>query len=327
MSIDQYLNEIVSNVDKEIFSYLKGDTKDLYEASLYLLKAGGKRLRPLILVASSDLVGGERTRAYKAAAAVEVLHNFTLIHDDIMDQDTLRRGKPTVHVVWGVPTAILAGDLLHAKAFEILNDALRGLDGERYFWALSTFSRSVIVISEGQAMDMEFEKRADVTEAEYVEMIKRKTAQLFACSSALGGIVGGGDRGAVEKLYSFGMDLGISFQIVDDILGLTADERELGKPVYSDVREGKKTILVIKALEMASDKERKIILEGLGSKDSEKVRAAAEIIKSLSLDYAYDMAERYLDRALKSLNSIEGKSEIAGMALKYLAEFTVKRRK
>ncbi len=327
MNIDQYFNDIVSNVDKEIFSYLNGDTKDLYDASLYLLKAGGKRLRPLILVSSSDLVGGERSRAYKAGAAVEVLHNFTLIHDDIMDQDTLRRGKPTVHVVWGIPTAILAGDLLHAKAFEILTDALKGLDGERYFWALSTFSKSVIIVSEGQAMDMEFEKRAQVTEGEYVEMIKRKTAQLFACSSALGGIIGGADKDTVDKLYSFGMNLGISFQIVDDILGLTADEKELGKPLYSDVREGKKTILVIKALERASDLERKTILEGLGSKDPEKVRAAAEAIKSLSLDYAYDLAEHYLDNALKSLESVESKNEIAGMALKYLAEFTVKRRK
>jgi geranylgeranyl diphosphate synthase type I len=327
MNLEEYFKEITDNVNEIIKNYIKGNTKDLYDASIYLLNAGGKRLRPLILVSSSDLLGGDRIRAYKAAAAVEVLHNFTLIHDDIMDNDNLRRGIPTVHAIWGIPLAILAGDLLHAKAFEILNDSLEGLDSKRYHWSFSTFTRSIIIISEGQAMDMEFEKRSNVSEEEYIEMIKKKTAQLFSCASSLGGIIAGADEDTVNKLSSYGLNLGISFQIIDDILGLIADEKELGKPIYSDIREGKKTILVIKALEKANSNERNTIIKGLGSKNTEDIKNAAEIIKYLSLDYAYSLAEKYLNDALNDLFSIKSSNEIAGKALKYLGEFTVKRRK
>ncbi|MFP3162904.1 MAG: geranylgeranyl diphosphate synthase [Acidianus hospitalis] len=326
MELDKYFDEIIKNVNEEIEKYIKGEPKELYDASIYLLKAGGKRLRPLITVASSDLFSGDRKRAYKAAAAVEILHNFTLIHDDIMDEDTLRRGMPTVHVKWGVPMAILAGDLLHAKAFEVLSEALEGLDSKRFYMGLSEFSKSVIIIAEGQAMDMEFENRQDVTEEEYLEMIKKKTAQLFSCSAFLGGLVSGAEDKDLELLKEFGLNLGIAFQIIDDILGLTADEKELGKPVYSDIREGKKTILVIKALSLASEAERKIIIEGLGSKDQGKIIKAAEVVKSLSLNYAYEVAEEYYQKSMKALSAI-GDNNIAGKALKYLAEFTIKRRK
>ncbi|BDC19136.1 geranylgeranyl diphosphate synthase [Acidianus sp. HS-5] len=326
MEIDKYFDEIIKSVNEEIEKYIKGEPKELYDSSIYLLRAGGKRLRPLITVASSDLFSGERKRAYKAAAAVEILHNFTLIHDDIMDEDTLRRGMPTVHVKWGVPMAILAGDLLHAKAFEVLSEALEGLDSSRFYMGLSEFSKSVIIIAEGQAMDMEFENRQDVTEEEYLDMIKRKTAQLFSCSSFLGGLVANAENRDLELLKEFGLNLGIAFQIIDDILGLTADEKELGKPIYSDVREGKKTILIIKALTSASEEERRIIMEGLGSKDQEKIVKSAETVKALSLDYAYNVAEKYYEKSMNALSSIRG-NDIPGKALKYLAEFTIKRRK
>ena len=329
MSFESYFNEIIANVNKKIEEYIKGDVKELYDASYYLFSAGGKRLRPLILVASSDLLGGERERAYLAGAAVEVLHTFTLIHDDIMDQDTLRRGMPTVHVKWGVPMAILAGDLLHAKAFQILNDAFKGAESERITKAFSIFVSSIIIISEGQALDMQFENRKDVSEEEYLDMIKRKTAMLFSASAALGGLVAGGSEKEVNALSQYGLNLGIAFQIVDDILGLIADEKELGKPVYSDIREGKKTILVIKALKEANDEERKIIEKTLGNRSATKEELAkcAEIIKRYSLEYAYDLADQYKNKALEALYSINWKNEEAGKALKYLAEFTVKRRK
>ncbi|ARM75749.1 geranylgeranyl diphosphate synthase [Acidianus manzaensis] len=326
MELDQYFNEIIYNVNNEISSYVKGDIKQLYDASIYLLNAGGKRLRPLFLVSIADLLKGDRKRAYKAAAAVEILHNFTLIHDDIMDEDTLRRGIPTVHVKWGIPLAILAGDLLHAKAFQALGDALKGLDAEKIYSGIAEFSNSVIIIAEGQAMDMEFENRENVSEEEYIEMIKKKTAQLFACSAYLGGLVSNANNSELELLKNFGINIGISFQIMDDILGLTADEKELGKPVYSDIREGKKTILVIHALQNANEEQKRIIMEGLGSKDSEKIKKAGDIIKSLSLDYAYSKAKYYLDHAFENLNKIHGE-EIAGKALNYLVRFTVERRK
>ncbi|AWR97108.1 polyprenyl synthetase family protein [Acidianus sulfidivorans JP7] len=326
MELDQYFKEIIENVNIEISNYVKGDIKQLYDASIYLLNAGGKRLRPLFLVATADLFKGDRKRAYKAAAAVEILHNFTLIHDDIMDEDTLRRGIPTVHVKWGIPLAILAGDLLHAKAFQALGDALKGLDNEKIYQGIAEFSKSVIIIAEGQAMDMEFENRDNVTEYEYIDMIKKKTAQLFSCSAYLGGLISNASDYELELLKNFGMNVGISFQIIDDILGLVADEKELGKPVYSDIREGKKTILVIHALENASDNEKRIIMEGLGSKDLDKIKKAGDIIKSLSLDYAYSKAKYYLDAAFDNLNKIHGE-EIAGKALNYLVRFTIERRK
>lgn len=249
MGLDEDFEEIVAKVNKTMNDFLQGDAKELYEASRYLIQAGGKRLRPLVVVLSSKLLGGDIERAILAGSAVEILHNFTLIHDDIMDQDTTRRGIPTVHVKWGIPIAILAGDLLHAKAFQLIGESIRGLDGNTAFKVLDCFSRSVIIVSEGQAMDMEFEKRWDIKETEYIEMIRRKTAQLFACSAYLGGALAGGKEEELGKLFVYGEKMGIAFQIVDDILGITADEKELGKPLYSDIREGKKTILVIKARE------------------------------------------------------------------------------
>ncbi|MCH1770590.1 MULTISPECIES: geranylgeranyl diphosphate synthase [Metallosphaera] len=327
MDLDQYFEEIVAKVNATMDSFLHGDTRELYEASRYLISAGGKRLRPLVVVLSSDLLGGERHRAILAGAAVEVLHNFTLIHDDIMDQDTTRRGIPTVHVKWGIPTAILAGDLLHAKAFQILTESIKGLSGDVAYKVLDCFSRSVIVVSEGQAMDMEFEKRWDIKEKDYLEMIRRKTAQLFACSAYLGGVLAGGNQEEVNNLYEFGEKMGIAFQIVDDILGITADEKELGKPLYSDIREAKKTLLVIKSLERANSEERKIIMEGLGSNDMSKLKATASLITGLSLDYAYELARKYHEEALAHLSRVTPRNENAVKGLRSIADIVIKRRK
>jgi farnesyl-diphosphate synthase (EC 2.5.1.10)/geranylgeranyl-diphosphate synthase (EC 2.5.1.29) len=325
--LEEYSRQVIEEVEKRIRQYLSGDVHELYEASRYLIEAGGKRLRPLMLVASSDLFHGDRKRSYLAGGAVEVLHNFTLIHDDIMDQDTLRRGRPTVHVKWGVPMAILAGDLLHAKAFEMLIDSVSGLDEARANDALRLFAKSVIELSEGQALDMQFEERWDVTEREYIEMVRKKTAQLFACSASLGGIIGGGTEKDVKNLFVYGEKIGISFQIVDDILGLTADERELGKPVYSDLREGKKTILLIKALRDASEEERKRILAGVKSNDQGKLRDAASLVLTISLEYATRLSESYKTEALQALSLVKSDNEEVKKLLMEVAELVTKRRK
>ncbi|QGA55110.1 polyprenyl synthetase family protein [Sulfolobus sp. E5-1-F] len=324
-----YFNDIINNVNFLIKNFVKSNVRTLEEASFHLFTAGGKRLRPLILVSSSDLIGGDRQRAYKAAAAVEILHNFTLVHDDIMDRDYLRRGLPTVHVKWGEPLAILAGDYLHAKAFEALNEALKGLDGDTFYKAFSVFINSIEIISEGQAMDMSFENRIDVTEEEYLQMIKGKTAMLFSCSAALGGIINKASDDIIKNLTEYGLNLGISFQIVDDILGIIGDEKELGKPVYSDIREGKKTILVIKALREATDDEKTILVSTLGNREAKKddLERASEIIKKYSLQYAYNLAKKYSDLALDYLRKIPVSNETAEKALKYLAQFIIERRK
>ncbi|MCY0859067.1 MAG: geranylgeranyl diphosphate synthase [Sulfolobaceae archaeon] len=326
--IDDYIKEITDNVNTLMEGEIKGEVRELYEASKHLIRTGGKRLRPTILVASLDLVGGERKRGYYGGAAVEVLHTFTLIHDDIMDQDSFRRGVPTVHVKYGVPMAILAGDLLHAEAFRLLNMAARGLDSERMYKIFDMFSNAIVMISEGQAMDMSFENRWDITVQEYLEMIEKKTAYLFAASAGLGALIGNANEEEVNNLFNYGINLGISFQIVDDILGLTADEKTLGKPVFSDIREGKKTILVLKALDEAPEEEKKIIKENLGNRNlsREELSQTADIIKKYSLDYSYKLAEDYMNKALDYLNKINVRNELAKKVLEYLAVFTVKRR-
>ncbi|WP_373286774.1 polyprenyl synthetase family protein [Sulfodiicoccus acidiphilus] len=301
----------------------------LYEAARHTLLGGGKRLRPLILVAVSDILGGEREKALYAGASVEVLHSFTLVHDDIMDQDQLRRGKPTVHVLWGVPMAILAGDLLHVKSYQLIQMALRGKSSETVLRALDTLTRAVVVISEGQAKDMEFESRSDVTEAEYIDMISKKTAELFATSAELGGVLAEADEDKLRKLREYGINLGIAFQIADDILGLTGDEKELGKPVFSDIREGKKTILVIKALHEGSERQRKIILTALGNRSSsrDELAAAANVLRDLSLNYALKLAEEYSNKSLSALDSLNIASGPQAQFLRDLATLVVRRRK
>jgi geranylgeranyl diphosphate synthase type I len=323
---DDYVGEILDSVNRLIREYINCAVQKLCEASYHLFTGGGKRLRPLILVATSDMLGGNRERALKAGVAVEILHNFTLIHDDIMDNDTMRRGLPTVHVKYGVPMAILAGDLLHAIAFKALNDAFKGSD--ELYDAMDLFTKGIITISEGQAMDMSFEERWDVTEPEYLEMIYKKTAALFSVSAGLGALVAG-ERNSVSHMIDYGKNLGLAFQIVDDILGLVGDEKEIGKPVYSDIREGKKTILVIKTLSEASSAEREKVMKALGNRSAtkEELKEAADIIKAHSLEYAYKLAEKYKEEAIKALEKVPSKNESARKTLTDLTELTVKRRK
>jgi len=330
--LEDYLNEIVQEVNRTIERHLKetsSSVSSLYEASRHLFSAGGKRLRPIILVASSDFLGGERSRAITAGSAIETLHTFTLVHDDIMDHDNLRRGLPTVHVKWGEPLAILAGDLLHAKAFEMLNESIKGLNEETHYQVMKTFIDSIIVVSEGQAMDMAFEEREDVTEEEYLLMVKKKTAYLIACSSKIGATIAGADETKSQRFFNFGINLGIAFQIVDDIIGITSDEGELGKPVFSDIREGKRTLLVIKAIKEAEAKDREFLMKTLGNRNASnaQLRDAAEIIKKYSLQYAYSMAEEYKRKALDSIEGMKYMDKRAYDALKFVSDFTVKRRK
>ena len=328
MSVSSYTEEIVKQVDKLMLDSLASGSS-LYEAAKHTLLGGGKRLRPLILVSVSDSLGGKRESALHAGASVEMLHSFTLVHDDIMDQDHMRRGRPTVHVLWGTPMAILAGDLMHVKSYELMLRALKGKSAEVMSKVLSSLTNAVVVISEGQAMDMEFESRAEVTEEEYVKMISKKTAELFAVSAEIGGLLTNIDGQRISNLRDYGMNLGIAFQIADDILGLTADEKELGKPIYSDIREGKKTVLLIKALHSASEQQRKKILKALGNRNCsrEELEDAAKIVLELSLDYATMLAANYSTKALQSL-------EMAGLSggppllfLRELPNYVVRRRK
>lgn len=271
----------------------------LYKAAFHLPSHGGKRLRPFLVIKSCELVGGDVKLALPAATAIELLHNFTLVHDDIMDNDVLRRGVPTVHALWGTSMGILAGDLLFAKAFQLLLSS--NVDYERLVKATKIMADATITISEGQSLDMAFERRMDVTEEEYLTMVYKKTGALFKASAEIGGLIGGGDENSIRLLGEYGSNIGIGFQIFDDYLGLFSKEEILGKPIGNDIREGKKTLIIIKAL---SSSIRDYLLKILGKKDisNQEIYALIDGIKQQGIDeYVLGKAKSYINIAIDSI--------------------------
>jgi geranylgeranyl diphosphate synthase type I len=285
---------------------LEDEPEVLYRAARHIIDAGGKRLRPFMVLKCCKLVGGREEDAIPTAAALELLHTFTLIHDDIMDKDEKRRGVSTVHSQWGIPVAIVAGDLLFAKVYEAIAKFTnpKHVTSKRILQILKEVSQATITICEGQTRDMMFESKETVSENEYFEMIQGKTAALFETSGRCGGILGGANKKQVKRLGEYGCYSGLAFQVIDDVLGLIADENILKKPVGSDIREGKRTLIVVRALEKASENQRKKILETLGNKyaSPEKIRETIKLINSLrAIDHAKEVAEKYIERAKAAL--------------------------
>ena len=332
-SLDQHLNKELKETSEKVKSFLgkvlsikKPET--LYEASAYLIKAGGKMLRPYLTIKSCEVVGGEAIKALPAAAAIEILHTFTLIHDDIMDEDPVRRGVPAVHVKWGLPVAIMAGDMLFAKVYETIAEELtqKNVPPEKIVKVTSLISKAAITICEGQTMDMSFSKTEDVSEEEYIEMVKKKTSCLFKTAAMVGGLIGGGLEWQIKRLGDYAEFSGIAFQIVDDVLGLEADEKTLGKPVGSDLREGKKTLPIIFALKKANQQQKKIILDAMrGNSTQKNILEAKKVIEELgSITYAIEKAKKYTEKALKQLESLPQNQ--ARKSLENLAKFVVERK-
>jgi len=228
----------------------------LYEPVRYILDLGGKRLRPVLVLLAAELNGGRAEAALGPALGIEWFHNFSLLHDDIMDRAALRRGKPTVHVRYSPSAAILSGDVMLVDAFRFLSQVSPELLPE----LLERFSRTAVEVCEGQQLDMDFEKRPDVRKDEYLEMIRLKTAVLLGCSLYVGGRVGGASPEQAEALYTFGEQLGLAFQLRDDLLDSYGDPDKFGKTVGGDVLQDKKTYLFIHALEHASVQERQRLL-------------------------------------------------------------------
>ena len=301
---------------------LEREPRLLYQAARHIIDAGGKRLRPYLVLKSCKLVGGREGDAIPTAAAIELLHTFTLIHDDIMDQDEKRRGTSTVHTKWGVPTAIVAGDLLFAKVYETITGFTdpRRVPRGRILHVLRCVSEATVAICEGQTLDMLFEHREIISEDEYFQMIRSKTAALFEASARCGGILGGAKKSKVEHLGKFGHHAGVAFQLIDDFLGLTADESVLGKPVGSDIREGKRTLIIVHALQHASDDQRKKILETLGNKSAPlgQIQETTDLINSLgSISYAEKRAREYVEKskmALAVFPDTEDKEDLISLA-------------
>jgi len=319
-------------VDEYIYRTVRGTPKQLYEASLHLIRAGGKRIRPFITMAAARMLSGPSAepRALPLAAAVELFHNFTLIHDDIIDKDELRRGVPTTHVKYGLEWAILAGDLLFAESFRVMEDALeRGLGYDDLGRASRILAIAAKRVSEGQALDMSFERRWDVSVHDYLEMIYLKTGALIEASAMLGGVAAMSDDEELQLLGEYGRLVGVAFQIKDDILGVFGDPEKTGKPVYSDLRQGKKTILVLYAMEHLGEDGRRRIQSVVGKAAAEEEYAeVADLIReSGALKYAEEKALGMSRLAVEILDSLDAVDGEARSALRELAIYVVEREK
>ncbi len=311
----------------ELKNYIRGGSpKTLYDAARHLPMGGGKRLRPCISMLSCEAVSGDLKSVMPLAIALELLHNFTLVHDDIMDKSKLRRNLPTVHIKYGEPTAIMAGDLLFAKSFEAMHDIS---------WDLSIFKEldfhlvnCMKEICEGQQFDMEFEKRENVTEKEYLEMIQKKTAVLFIFAAQGGALVGGGTKKEINALKNYGRDLGLAFQIWDDYLDLSSDKETLGKDIGNDIRNGKKTLIAVHCLNNASGDDKKRLRDIFGNIDAteQDVKKVFNLFrKTKSVEYAKKTVLKYNANAKKSLSIL--KNSDAKQILTVLADYSTKREK
>lgn len=324
-----YASELSRRVESFVYEVVRGEPRIVYDAALHYIRAGGKRLRPLITVLSARICGGSEDIAIPGAAAVEVLHTFTLVHDDIIDRDELRRGVPTVHKMWGTDMAIVSGDLLYAYAYKCLIRAQDyGVPSDRIVKALDVLTDAAITVAEGQSLDMILPSASGVDADKYIEMVRKKTAALFASSAAIGSILAGGDGEVAAKLRESMISAGIAFQIRDDILGLIGDEKTLGKPVYSDLKEGKMTILVIHTLNRVGENERRKLKSVLGNRGASlhELSEAAEIIRlSGAVEYAESLAEHYAARAIEVSRDIDSKDREALHMFREVVEFMVKR--
>ena len=302
------ISESAQKVNKFIETVVDIETepKVLYQAARHIIDAGGKRLRPFLVLKTCNLVGGAEQDAIPTASSLELLHTFTLLHDDIMDQDEKRRGVPSVHTKWGVPIAIVAGDLLFAKVYEAItkNTDPKRVKPKRILQVLQEVSEATIILCEGQTRDMMFEDKETVSEAEYFEMIEGKTAALFETSARCGGLIGGATKTQVKRLGEFGRYAGIAFQVIDDVLALTADEKVLKKPVGNDIREGKRTLMVVYALKKASKTQREKILATLGNQNAsaQEIKETIALMDSLgAIAYAKKVADKYIAKSKKAL--------------------------
>ena len=276
----------------------------LYKPAAYILKSGGKRLRPLLVLFSAKAAGGNFSKAYNAAVAVELLHNFTLVHDDIMDNADKRRGRLTVHKKYDISTAILAGDSLLSVAYEyLLKDS-----GDHLKEVLVSFTHGLVEVCEGQSMDKDFELLNEVSIDEYMLMIEKKTAAMAEMCCIIGANIACASKQEIKALAGFGKNIGIAFQIQDDLLDISANESEFGKFVGGDLVEGKKTYLFLKALEKSKGKDKKEfrgIIERKGIKLDEIPKFKALYCKLGVLEDARDEIIRYSNKALSKLKYLK----------------------
>ncbi len=323
-------------VDAHLTRSLAGSPDELYRAARHLIIHGGKRLRPYMVIKSCQILGGSVADARRAASAVEMVHNFTLLHDDIMDNDDVRHGVPTVHKRFGVPVAILAGDILFSKAYQTLagRGSRRGAGPddpkrERQTHELvSRLATACVDVCEGQMLDIKMaEAKRLPSQKEYITMIGKKTAALFDVSCAMGAICAGAGASDVKNLSRFGRSLGIAFQITDDLIGVTGDASVTKKPVGNDIREGKKSLPILMAIKASSGtKHRRTISRAFGNPRASRpmLDSAVESVRELGVEErARKMAMRHAEKARDSLASYPNRR--ARRELEALLDFVVKR--
>ncbi len=321
------LLEAQNLVEKHIQNISIPDTPtELYEPVKYVLSIGGKRIRPALVILACDLFAGSVDSALVPAVAIEVFHNFTLLHDDIMDRSEVRRGQPTVHVKYGENVAILSGDVMSILASRLINHS----PGVVLNVVHEVFTKTAMQVCEGQQMDMNFEDLLTVSEEEYMTMIQLKTAVLIAASLKIGAILGGGSQTDANDLYDFGLNLGMAFQLQDDLLDTFGDQQTIGKMLGTDIVDNKKTFLMIKALEKGSPQQRKNLTDWLAKRDfkrEEKVAEVTGIFKQLKIkEITNQRIKVFYKKSLESLAKLN-RPEERKVELSNFASFLINRNK
>ena len=295
-----------NNVDEILSDAIKKDAPvTLYEPLKYILSAGGKRIRPILVILSCEAAGGKMEDALYASVAMELLHNFTLVHDDIMDNADTRRGRETIHKKWNENVAILSGDHLIGMAYMNLLNTKSGRINE----IVRAFTEGILEVCEGQSFDKEFEVRKDVTIDEYIMMIGKKTAKMLETSALIGALIGNGNEEQISNLKNYALNIGLAFQILDDLLDINSTEEELGKKIGGDLVEGKKTFLLLKATELVTEEsdfnkiENIIIKNGLENNEY-KIQEIKNIYEKYGvIDFAKKEIEKYTLLADRYLNT------------------------
>ncbi len=273
----------------------------LYGACRHILSIGGKRIRPVLCLMSADAFAQVNDDVLNSALALELFHNFSLVHDDIMDEADIRRGQPTVHKKYSEPTAILSGDVLNIYTYELLNE----LSSDRKKEIISVFNQTAIEVCEGQQMDMDFESIVDVKTADYLKMIELKTSVLLAASLKIGAILGNGKQEDLDAIYNFGRYVGLAFQVKDDYLDAYGDESKTGKKVGGDILANKKTIFYCYCTDQDNEELVNKLLEQYNGKADNKVEATKEIYDKLGArDYVYKLKEDYSNKAFAELDKM-----------------------
>ena len=300
--IEQYRSQFLAHMEQKV--KIK-EPVNLYGPISYILNLGGKRLRPVLTMMTTDILGGDHKKALDAALAVEVFHNFSLVHDDIMDEAPLRRGKQTLHKKWDLNTGILSGDAMLIYSYQLLES----YPSMTFKKLLQVFSQTALEVCEGQQYDVDFESREDVTIPEYLIMIQNKTAVLVAAAMKMGAIIADKPEDVQDLIYDFGKNLGIAFQLQDDFLDAFGDPESFGKQIGGDIIENKKTYLYLKALEMGTPEQAQELehLYSIKPKDAkDKITTVKELFEETgSVSRTVEEIKRYTDRAFTTLEMLD----------------------